>query len=324
MENTFSFFRQLDDGLLEKSGISVSDCAFSYRADGTTKPLLVEGKSRPRVIDDTDYWDIRRDGLCLEKTIEIEYPSFLYGPSGIAPSNAALGISIIWSNQTLGQRGFILPADHKSISHTISTKLVFSKQFAPGTIEGDLDIQVVMYLVDQSPDPAPDEIHLANEKGLKLGTIEDTYYQLSRDTMLFPINEINDPNEPLWWISFSQWDDPREDLFSEENVVLYLNAAYPECPVMSKDIGNLELLIQIISMSYLLILNEIKSPNFDNALEATVNDEGLQPNSICSIMHQFLISGSETIEASAPNELLLKSIQKTVSEMLRGGEDDEL
>ena len=46
---------------------------------------------------------------------------------------------------------------------------------------------------------------------------------------------------------------------------------------------------------------------------------GLNPNSICSIMHQFILAGEPLHWES--DESLLKSIQKNVAKMLKEGDD---
>ena len=120
-------------------------------------------------------------------------------------------------------------------------------------------------------------------------------------------------------MEFSQWEDPKVDLFGKENICLYLNTFYDACPMVGESIKNLELLIQIISSTYLLIFQKMS----DDELTATKQDIGLNPNSIRSIMHQF-IEACRNLDCELHWESwenLLKGIQCGVAAMLK--EDDE-
>ena len=46
-------------------------------------------------------------------------------------------------------------------------------------------------------------------------------------------------------------------MFSKENICLYLNTAYDACPMAGETIKNIDLLIQIISTTYLLIFKKM-------------------------------------------------------------------
>ena len=73
-------------------------------------------------------------------------------------------------------------------------------------------------------------------------------------------------------------------------------------------------IFQIISTTYLLIFKRMS----DEDLYATKYDVGLSPNSICSIMHQFIL-GCDNLQWES-DENLLKSIQMNVASMLKEGE----
>ena len=133
--------------------------------------------------------------------------------------------------------------------------------------------------------------------------------------MEFPIEECNSKEQPLWWVEFSQWEDPRVDLFNKENICVYLNTYYDACPMVGETIKNIDLLVQIISTVYFLIFTRMN----DEDLNATKYDIGLNPNSICSIMHQFILGCNDLQWESEEN--LLKSIQMNVASMLKEGED---
>ena len=98
--------------------------------------------------------------------------------------------------------------------------------------------------------------------------------------MEFPIEEYKSDKEPLWWVEFSQWEDPKtSDEFTKDNICLYLNPYYSACPMTDGTIKNVDLLIDILATTYFMIFQRLS----DDDLRATRQDIGLQSNSICSI-----------------------------------------
>lgn len=174
--------------------------------------------------------------MILEKEVKIAYPHLLYGKQGVAPQGAQVGICIIWTNRSLTQTGYILPV----VDHTTPSgwTCVFRYEFLPGEIKGDLELSLVVYLKEQAKVVASGEDHLINEAGVTLGEIETLSLDFDSIYMEFPIEECNAKDQPLWWVEFSQWEDPRVDLFSKENICLYLNTAYDDCPMAGETIKN--------------------------------------------------------------------------------------
>lgn len=311
--NELSFFPVLTEELIEACGCQCSKYTFSYKDTNQEQELKQSGKNTVRLSEPSDSWKVEQDGLILKKEVKIAHPHLLYGNQGIAPQGAQIGICIIWTNRSLTQTGYILPV----VDNTTPTgrTCTFRHEFLPGEIKGDLELSLVVYLKEQAKIVASGEDHLINEAGVTLGDIETLSLDFNSIYMEFPIEECNAKDQPLWWVEFSQWEDPRVDLFSKENICLYLNTAYDDCPMVGESIKNLELLIQIISTTYLLIFKKLN----DEELHDTKNDVGLNPNSICSIMHQFILGGEPLHWES--DESLLKSIQQNVAKMLKEGDD---
>ena len=311
--NELSFFPVLTEELIEACGCRCSKYTFSYNDANQEQELKQSGKNTVKLSEPSDSWKVEQDGLILKKEVRIAHPHLLYGKRGIAPQGTQIGICIIWTNRFLTQTGYILPV----VDNTTPTgrTCTFRHEFLPGEIKGDLELSLVIYLKEQAKDIVAGENHLINEAGVTLGDIETLSLDFNSIYMEFPIEECNAKDQPLWWVEFSQWEDPRVDLFSKENICLYLNTAYDDCPMVGESIKNLELLIQIISTTYLLIFKKLN----DEELHDTKNDVGLNPNSICSIMHQFILGGEPLHWES--DESLLKSIQQNVAKMLKEGDD---
>ena len=82
-------------------------------------------------------------------------------------------------------------------------------------------------------------------------------------------------------------------------------------------IKNLDLLIDILATTYFLVFQRLS----EDDLKATRQDIGLQPNSICSILHQFIEDCEEELHFESP-ERLLKSLQKEIRNRLTAGDEE--
>ena len=143
MENLF-FYPTLTKELLERAGFLASSFDFSYFYDEEYRSLRQKGKNTVKLEDSWESWKIESDGLRLKREITVEYPEVLYGEMGIACNGAVLGICIIWTNKTLTQMGTILPVSEFNSGATCH--IVFEHDFNLGEIQGDLELQTVLYI----------------------------------------------------------------------------------------------------------------------------------------------------------------------------------
>ena len=199
----------------------------------------------------------------------------------------------------------------------------FSYEFPPGTITGDLELLFTMYIKKEADEAFTDEGSLINETGVTVGEIERTVLDFNSIYMEFPIEEFKSEKEPLWWVEFSEWEDPKTtDMFTKDNICLYLNPYYDGCPTPSMDatggsIKNIDLLIDILAQTYLLIFERLS----DDDLRATKLNIGLTSNSICSILNQFIESCNEVELDWGSSERLLKTLQINIRSMLTRGDE---
>lgn len=315
--NELSFFPTLTDKLVEDCGYRQSEYSFSYTYQEQDFILEQKGKNVIKITDPLEIWKVEEEGLTIEKEVRIDYPNLLYGEQGIVPQDAELGICIMWTNRMLTQTGFILPETDKSLP--TGRVCTFCYCFEPGELKGDLELSVVFYVKKQAENVKQEEAHLINETGVLLGEAEVITLNFNSGYMEFPIEECYSKDQPLWWVEFSEWEDPRDiDLFAKENICVYLNTAYDACPMNGENVKNIDLLVQIISTTYFLIFQRLKEED----LHATKHDIGLSANSICSIMHQFILdcNAKHGLQWESP-EKLLKSIQINVAAILKDGED---
>ena len=256
MDN-LSFYPRLTDAMREACGLTVSKYEFFYFDQDKVYNLTQKGSSTIKLIADSNPpWSIERGGVAFTKTVSIAYPRLLFGINGIACSNASIGICLLWTNKTLTQTGCLLP--DSDIETETGRTCYFNCMFQPGTIKGDLELSIILYIKKKADTLLPGEDILINEEGAAVGEVETVVLDCNSTFMEFPIEEVNAPDEPLWWVSFSQWEDPRIDLFDRENICLYLNVHYQACPLIGEKIKNIDLLIDILSTTYLMIFQKIE------------------------------------------------------------------
>ena len=141
----------------------------------------------------------------MDKTVRIAYPDLLKGKDGVVCKNAELGISIIWTNKKLTQTGIILPVSDITTPQGKTCK--FHYAFEPGTLSGDLELSLSLFVKKAATQILSDEEDLINETGVNVGEIEHIVLDFNSLYMEFPIEEFRSETEPLWWVEFSEWED---------------------------------------------------------------------------------------------------------------------
>ncbi len=311
------FYPTITDSLMEEAGYTAAEYIFSYSLDGTEKKLISKGKSTIKLEDPFEAWKLDNDGVRLKRKISFEFPEELYGKNGVACTGAELGVCIIWINRALTQMGTILPTNEyteDSIKH-----YEFNHYFSGGTIKGDLELRLQAYIKKASGNVSFDEEHLMNEEGVTVGTFDIARVDFGSIYMEFPIQEISNKAQPLWWLETSIWTDPRVDSFSEENVKIYLNTAYESCPKFGDTIKHEDVLIDIIATVYTMLFNRVDELKL---LNDTIDDINLEPGSICKMLQHFVASRVVDLDFSS-EERLHKSIWINVASMIKGEDNSD-
>jgi len=310
------FYPTLTPEMIDACGLTSDNYRFSYEYQDDFHYLEAKGTATVKLADPLEIWKIETEGLVVDKTIKIAYPDLLKGPAGIACRGADIGICIIWTNKKLTQTGYILPETDVLSGHGRTCR--FRHEFLPGSISGDLELTLAMYIKKKAETVQADEEDLINEDGVTVGEIERTVLDFNSLYMEFPIEEYASEKEPLWWVEFSEWEDPKTtDMFSKDSFCLYLNPYYSACPAPSINDGNnaiknFDLLVDILAQTYLMMFQRLS----DDDLRATKQNIGLTNNSICSILHQFIEDCYEELHWESP-EKLLKSLQINIRKKLQ-------
>lgn len=315
MENIL-LYPTLSPEMLEAAGLSVDKYHFTYEYQEKYFSLHQKGSTTLKLSDSLEIWNVETEGLILDKTVCFAYPNLLKGKNGVACKGAEIGICIIWTNKKLTQTGIILPVSDVESPQGRNCK--FHYMFAPGRISGDLELSLSMFIKSEAGEILEDEEDLINEAGVTVGEIEHVVLDFNSLYMEFPIEEYKSENEPLWWIEFSEWEDPKTiDMFTKDSLCLYLNPYYDACPApstsdSSNSIKNFDLMVDILAQTYLMIFQRLS----DDDLKATRQNVGLTNNSICSILHQFIEDCYEELHWESP-EKLLKSLQINIRKKLQ-------
>ncbi len=309
------FYPTITDELKESAGYNSSNYSFSYLLDGVEKKLSAKGKNSIKLEDPLETWNVENDGIRIHRTISFEYPEMLYGENGIASRNAELGLCIKWINHSLTQMGTILPIN--MYADGAIKFYEFDYRFEPGTIKGDLSLSLQIYLKKSAESVLENEGHLLNEEGVTAGTLDDIRLDFDNSYMEFPIQEISNKSQPLWWLEIGDWTDPTTDLFNEENVRIYLNTAYESCPKFGEEIKHEDVLVDILATAYTMLFNKVAEMEY---LKQTIDNTDLEPGSISKILFYFKDSCNTDLDFSS-TERLHKSIWMNVAAMLSGGEE---
>lgn len=322
MENIL-FYPTLTPEMLEASGVSAEKYRFTYLYQEKYYGLQQKGSHTIKLSDPLEIWNVETEGLIIDRTVSFAYPSLLKGPDGVACQDADLGICVIWTNKKLTRTGTILPLTDVTTHEGRTCR--FHYEFAPGEISGDLELSLTMYIKKKAETIRAGEEDLINEDGVTVGEIENVVIDFSSIYMEFPIEEYNSKDEPLWWVEFSEWEDPKTiDNFTKDNLCLYLNPYYEACPTPSTSgdgttIKNLDLLVDILAQTYLLIFQRLSTED----LRDTWQNIGLNPNSICSILNRFIeeCDNLRELQYDSPHsspEKCLKALQIDIRKLLQG------
>ena len=304
MAHNFSLFPVLNDNLKTKAGIQVMPLRFYYIADDEEVKLNAEesdsGSCIYSIFTENGLYSHDEYNFCVERQYMIRSHKCLFGKDGIACANAELGIAAIWTSSESRQRGVIKGGSFKK--ETASVKTEIKHEFKTAQLRGRVDFSVVVYIKD--PGRAfGDERHLANESGFVLGEIDRFSVLLDGTGSVFPIYEISEPSQPLWYIR-CDWEDPTVDRFSEA-VSIYINNAHKNYKYIDsshKKLFDEQLLNEIMASAIGIIISRLK----ENKVfwDQTVSGDSLQPGSVCQAVNYFIntlewaVSSPESISFS--------------------------
>lgn len=307
MARAFSLYQGLTQDHLDRIRFQSQEFTFKYSTDNDDRSLdasVLESAGNITTYslsDPAGKWTPELYNWGFERTISISTP-FLFGPNGVAPSGATLGIAIIWTSKDSEQRG-VIPVDEFDASSGKTIRTTAEHQFKKCQLRGRVELTTVLYIAEADRHISDKERHLANTAGMVLGELEKVYIALDGNSSMFPIVEVSEPVQPLWFIRLDKNANPATDSFVE-CVTLNLNTAHKDYNRINQASNEYDpKLMQEIMASALttLILTLKQNEEFWSELES--GDE-FDPGSIGEALSYFInvlkwqVSTPESISVS--------------------------
>jgi len=229
VKQQISLFRTIESiDLVMETGYSESAIEASFFSGNTEIQLDVEAEGNAVIISDSNLdWDLSKHGLALRKTISLKNVGLFFGENGVAQDGAVLGIAAIVSSLTSNRTEVFRIVEFDSKSHPIKKEceIILPK----GIFRGHLYLRTALYLVRSTNK----KTGYACSSGTIIGTLGKTTIETT-DRLLFPIVEVDEPKEPIWWVRCN-WTDATEDIFEESNVCIFLNRGHKNFNLIDTD-----------------------------------------------------------------------------------------
>lgn len=286
MADVISLFPTLTDDLLGKIRFQKSEYEFYYFRDEYIYNLIAEeidgNISLHAIKDEEGVWNPDDYNLCLKRRYSLRTCQCLFGENGIACNNAVIGMAIIWTSQDSKQRGVINVGEIQKSDKDLALKVEY--EFPAAQLRGSVDFTTVLY-IKQEGTPGWNEEHLANKYGCILGEIDKFTIAIDGKGSVFPIYEVDEPGQPLWYVK-CDWDDPTYDLFSE-SVQINLNRAHKNFKYLDKTKRTYDnqLLIEVISSALSIVIMKLREQEL--YWDDTISGKGLQSGSVSEAVNYF-------------------------------------
>lgn len=283
--SSFELFPKLNNDLFEESSISIEPYSFSYISDNIEYDLDYDFENNEYIIlDQRNIWNVKDYNLKFKTHLTIDNPQVLFGKNGLVPRNASINIALQWMSKP-SQKRDTRKIGAFSIKDTFVDKTI-SMDIKPDRLKEYVKIRVI-FTVGDCENILPNEMHLANKKGMIVGMFNEAKIMLEGKGSEFPIATVsNGVTKPLWMLEYSSIN-PEIDKFSAENVCLLLNTDHPDYKYLDEE--NLEsstpLFKEIFSSAILMILLNLDK---DGYLEKVKDNEDFEEGSICAAMHYFI------------------------------------
>lgn len=253
-------------------------------------------------------WNADKNDLIIRRTIALKNYRNIFGTEGLACKTARLGLSVVWTSTDSRQRGarpimdfglseeqLIAKQDHTFIEGEINL------EFSAAKIRGEINFSVVLYIA-KSGIPETDEIHLANEEGFVLGTLDNFTLRIDGNGSLFPVFEVYEKDKPLWYVR-CDWTDPASDMFSD-CVSININTAHKNYKHIDRKQNTFcsQLLVEVMSSALCCVIEKLRSEKY---LDQILGDDEMDPGSVGEAVRYF----ADTLnwDFTAPDRLSLST-----------------
>ncbi|MCP3027017.1 hypothetical protein [Halobacillus sp. A5] len=260
MNTSIFFHRIIDEKLFNKIGFTSQPfTAFYKNEDGEEihmKTEPVEGQvGTQQIVDPRIQWDPAVNNISLNKEMILLNPEFLFGENGIASEEEMLGVAIRWFSRESSQRR-VIPLTEFSVRDKGPLSFVADFEIEEGIVRGNVTFETFIYVAKVT---TTDYSNRSARDGITLGTLESTNIMLDGDASMFPIVEVNDSSQPLWWVECN-FTEPLYDQFAEENVAIVLNMGhkFSKKLLLENGINSSPLFTEIIASGLQIIIERVK------------------------------------------------------------------
>lgn len=157
--------------------------------------------------------------LSVSKEITLINCSNMFGLESLAPTDAELGVALMWKSHDSKQRGSRHMCDVSNFQGEQTWKISYT--FPKALFRGMVSFSVVIYLKKSGLFPGTFQ---CDTEGSILGELEQYCYIFDGQGSMFPVVTIDDARNPLLWTVDCSWSDPEEDFFAD-SVLIKFNKA---------------------------------------------------------------------------------------------------
>lgn len=304
MANNIMLFPSLNEELVSKIRFEKEKFHFYYTDEHDEEEYdlvdeRVEASSFYCIKDEHGKWTQDDNNLCFRSTFRLRTFQCLFGENGIACKNAKLGMAIQWTSSDSRQRGVVKIGEFSADEQIMEAEV--EQRFEKAQLRGLVTLSIIIYLAKPG-NPSEGEVHLANTEGYVLGELESYTLKLDGSGSAFPVFEVSDQGQPLWYIK-CDWEDPTSDAFSE-CVSINLNTAHKNYAYIDRNTKefNKQLLFEIVASAITLIIEKVRH---ESDWDQIMRGENLEQGSVGQAIYYFKsalewdLTDSETVSLSA-------------------------
>ncbi len=292
MANSILLFPSLNDELISRIRFQKQRFNFFYTDKNEEEYELVdepiEAMSLINAIkDERGVWTQDDNNLCFRRKYCLRTFQCLFGENGIACSDALLGLGIQWTSPDSRQRGVISIGTFGAGDQILEVEA--EKKFGKAQLRGEVNFSTILYIA-KAGNPTESEMHLANTEGYVLGELDSYTIKLDGTSSTFPIYEVNEPGQPLWYLK-CDWYDPTADSMAD-CVSINFNTAHKNYAYLDREDKNYDsqLLAEIMASAITLLIEKVRLEQ--GYWEQIMQGESLETGSVGQAIYYFM----ETLE----------------------------
>ena len=288
MSNKILLFPSLNDELLSRIRFQIHKYSFFYTDKDDEEYELIDepvesGSSINAIKDEKGLWTQDDNNLCFRRKYCLRTFQCLFGENGVACSDAILGLGIQWTSSDSRQRGVIRLGKFNSSDKILEGEA--EMKFAKAQLRGEVNFSTILYLA-HAGNPSENELHLANTEGYVLGELDSYTIKLDGSSSSFPIYEVSEPDQPLWYIK-CDWLDPTVDALSD-CLSININTAHKNYSYINRDEKNFDkqLLSEIMASAITLFIEKLRLET--GYWDQIMQGENLENGSIGQAVYYFM------------------------------------